>query len=82
VIHRPFLSRLALACALIAALGMTACGRKGPLDLPPGAGAADPPSGSPAERSATPAQPTIGPDGQPIAPQGPTRRIPLDLLID
>src|SRR3972149_10996237 len=33
---RPFL-RLALAGALVASLGLAACGRKGPLDPPPGA---------------------------------------------
>jgi predicted small lipoprotein YifL len=31
-------SRIALAAALTGALGLTACGRKGPLDPPPSAG--------------------------------------------
>ena len=36
--HRTVLFRLALACALAA--GLAACGRKGPLDLPPADSAA------------------------------------------
>ena len=36
ICHRPLL-RLALIGALVASLGLAACGRKGPLDPPPGA---------------------------------------------
>ncbi len=41
VSSRPFL-RLATIGALVAALGLAACGRKGPLDPPPGASAVEP----------------------------------------
>jgi predicted small lipoprotein YifL len=37
-------SRLAVAVALVAALGLAGCGRKGPLDPPPLAGAAAAPA--------------------------------------
>lgn len=37
-------SRLALAAAVMAALGLAACGRKGGLDPPPSAGLTTPPS--------------------------------------
>jgi predicted small lipoprotein YifL len=60
-VDRP-LARLALAGALVAALGLAGCGRKGPLDPPPGAAAEAPPtrttSGLPGSfRSAVPGQP-------------------------
>ncbi len=57
------------------ALALGACGRKGPLDLPPGAAMADP-AGNP---------PQLGPDGRPItaAPQPPPKKhFFLDFLID
>jgi predicted small lipoprotein YifL len=40
-------SRLALVAAMTAALGLAACGRKGPLDPPPSAGLAPPPAYAP-----------------------------------
>jgi predicted small lipoprotein YifL len=59
-VDRP-LARLALAGALVAALGLAGCGRKGPLDPPPGAAAEAPPtrtSGLPGSfRSAVPGRP-------------------------
>ena len=65
-----FYLRLALAALLAAAFALGACGRKGPLDPPPGA-------------SLTGEQGTaaVGPDGKPV-PQGPKRRIPLDVLLN
>jgi predicted small lipoprotein YifL len=41
------LSRLALVVAIMATLGLAACGRKGPLDPPPSAGIAPPPAYAP-----------------------------------
>jgi predicted small lipoprotein YifL len=68
-----------LRCATIAAvllgLALTGCGRKGPLDLPPGAAVRDP-AGNP---------PRIGADGQPVvaAPQPPPKRSTiLDPLLN
>ena len=78
---RPFL-RLALIGALAASLGLAACGRKGPLDPPPGASlAGEPQANMPdlmSRTAATPiggqaqnGNPGVGPDGQPLAPKGP-----------
>ena len=77
-----FFARCAVAAALTLALGLTACGRKGPLDPPPG-GLADP-----TVIGAQPATPT-GPDGQvAAAPNGPPatqpakKTTPLDWLLN
>jgi predicted small lipoprotein YifL len=91
---RPFL-RLAVIGALFAALGLAGCGRKGPLDPPPGASVADQPvapglmSATGSRAQATPIggqanrdNPGVGPDGQPLAPAGPNKRIPLDVLLN
>jgi predicted small lipoprotein YifL len=54
-------SRLALAVAMTAALGLSACGRKGPLDPPP-SGLAPPPAYAPAPR------PSLGEENYAPAP--------------
>jgi predicted small lipoprotein YifL len=72
--------RLALIGVLAASIGLSACGRKGPLDPPPGA--------SLAGEQATPAgvetrdKSILGPDGKPLAPAGANKRIPLDVLLN
>ena len=70
---RPIL-RAAMLSALALALGLTlsACGRRGPLDPPPGASSLNEP----------PAQVQVDPQGRPIAPQGERRRLPIDWLLD
>ena len=61
--------------ALMLALALAGCGRKGGLDPPPAA-AADP------SMAPVPA-PEIGADGRPLPPaHGPNRTSPLDFLID
>jgi predicted small lipoprotein YifL len=87
---RP-LARLALI-GLFAALGLAACGRKGPLDPPPGAslqGVAQPNaprliSNNRGAIGSKPAKdnPGVGEDGQAQAPKGPNKRIPLDNLLN
>ncbi len=79
---RRFL-RFALIGALAAAFGLGACGRKGPLDPPPGA------SLTGEQQSANPiSNPIVAPIGsqpkqnQPQAPQGPKKPIPLDVLLN
>ena len=64
--------RVAAVAALLA-LGLTlsACGRKGPLDPPPGAYAG--PGGVLVE---------MDQEGRPLAPPGQKKRIPLDVLLD
>jgi predicted small lipoprotein YifL len=77
---RP-LARVAVLLMLGAALLLAACGRKGPLDPPPAA--AVPAAGADGVAVAGQAgEVTYGPDGQPIAPRGPRKRIFLDWLID
>ena len=64
--------RLAVIGALVAALGLTlsACGRRGPLESPPGY--VNTPQG-PVELDA---------EGRPIAPPGQKKRLPIDWLLD
>ena len=89
---RPFL-RLALIGALAASLGLAGCGRKGPLDPPPGASLAGEPQANMPDLMSKPAatpiggqaqngNPGVGPDGQPLAPKGPKKQIFLDGLLN
>jgi hypothetical protein len=76
--------------ALVASLGLAACGRKGPLDPPPGAsleGEAKPAqSNSPSLLSPVGVQPMGGNSGgsrDPMeTPKGPKKSIPLDVLLN
>ena len=72
------ISVLAAACLL------SACGRKGALDPPPGGLALEPATlRTPVTgRAGAPAQPEYDEEGKPIAPAGQKRRIPADWLID
>jgi predicted small lipoprotein YifL len=56
---------------LALAAGLSACGRKGPLDPPPAA-LADPQASSL----------DVYADGRPIAPAGQKKRLPIDWLLD
>ena len=69
------LARIAAMAALVAALGLAGCGRKGGLDPPPGATAAD------TSVSRLDLEPAIGPDGK-VIPQGPKRSTPIDWLLN
>lgn len=89
----PFL-RLAAIGALVLALGLAACGRKGPLDPPPGASLDGVPQANIPELMSSTGRPApigsdsvdgysgVGPDAQPRAPKGPQKRIPLDALLN
>jgi predicted small lipoprotein YifL len=79
----PALSyRLAAVAVLTAALGLTACGRKGALDAPPG-GLAASPTGSLDEETSTGGEVVRrgSATGLPII-RGPDRPIPLDVLLN
>src|SRR5471032_3153035 len=89
---RRFL-RLALIGVALVSLGLAACGRKGPLDLPPGASYGGEPQASvPAGNSGPTVSPIggqardngmgISTEGKPQAPKGPNKHIPLDVLLD
>jgi predicted small lipoprotein YifL len=83
----PFI-RLAMIGVLVAAFGLAGCGRKGPLDPPPGAsleGITQPDRADmsrPIGGGSADGNPGVGPDGQPLAPKGPQKRIPLDVLLN
>lgn len=90
---RPFL-RLAVIGALAAALGLAACGRKGPLDPPPAASAV--PSEQQAPTQSGVANPMMtspfggGGSGSAYggnitgerAPTGPKKKLPMDVLLN
>ena len=78
---------IAAAGLLAAALLLAACGRKGPLDLPPSS-TVQPPSSdgqagsgdTSAQRGAPPME--YGANGKPLAPRGHKKKLPVDFLID
>jgi hypothetical protein len=69
---------------IAAAVMLSACGRKGPLDPPPGGMVLEQRSGiaPTSRRSGGEPPPAYDAEGRPIAPEGPKRRIPIDWLID
>jgi predicted small lipoprotein YifL len=93
-ISEPALSRpnrsasfVAVIAALALALPLGACGRKGPLDPPPGGYELEPGTvRTPTTRRGAPVpkdkQPEYDEDGRPIAPEGLKRKLPADWLID
>jgi predicted small lipoprotein YifL len=74
--------RLAVIGALIAALGISACGRKGALEPPPAAAI------EPDSNTAAVIEPDLyGPaattrSGLTRPPRGPDKRLPIDILLD
>ncbi len=84
---RPFL-RLALIGVAVASLTLAGCGRKGPLNPPPGASLASEPQPDAAPSGAS--DPLVAPIGQPRdntasqprATAGPNKRIFLDNLLN
>ena len=84
ILNRPVCLRLAMIGALAAACLLSACGRKGPLDPPPGGmqfqpGMVRTPVTT---RAGAPVEPEYDEEGKPIAPAGQKRKIPADWLID
>jgi len=75
VVRLPNRAICAPVAALILALALSGCGRKGGLDPPPGAQL------DPALTSNVPPPETPGPDGRPVQP-APGRTSPLDFLLD
>lgn len=90
---RP-LFRLALAGALVASFALAGCGRKGPLDPPPGASLQGEPQANmpglmsdkgnsgPIGGQAKGGYSGVDENGQPLAPKGPQKRIFLDGLLN
>ncbi len=72
---------------LVAVFLLVGCGRKGPLDPPPGSTSQAPAANVQQEADDASGQPTakpsdFGQDGKPIAPRGARKRLPGDVLID
>jgi predicted small lipoprotein YifL len=88
-VNLPF-SRLAVIGALVAALSLAGCGRKGPLDPPPSAGVSQPQTAAgpgigfnPLAAGQGQTAPTsFDAAGRPIAPKGEKKRLPIDWLLD
>ena len=77
------LTRIAVIGALVAALGLAGCGRKGGLDPPPSASIAEPTVAGAQPGSLPGGQEIIGPDGKALAPaRGPERSTPIDWLLN
>ncbi|MGE0566269.1 MAG: lipoprotein [Pseudolabrys sp.] len=70
--------RAALIAALAATLGLTACGRKGPLDPPPSSSVATQPGA--AEAAGNKDEDSQEPGGSNL--RAPKKRIPLDVLLN
>jgi len=76
------MTRLAFIGLLAAALGLAACGRKGPLDPPPSA-QAPAPAGSPAAGQAAQSNdPSFDAAGNPVAGRADRKNFPLDGLLN
>jgi predicted small lipoprotein YifL len=73
-------SRLVLCGVLTVALALGACGRKGPLDAPPGAASGTETKSQQTQQSGN----VFRPSGQGGLPQvkGEDKRIPLDVLLN
>jgi len=78
-------ARLGAVGLLVAALGLSACGRKGPLDPPPGAALySEPAPAGPAQLASPDGQVSVDRDGKALAPPPSRQRQPfiLDWLVD
>jgi predicted small lipoprotein YifL len=83
VSHRSKTMAVAALCALAPALLLAGCGRKGALDPPPGGMILEQRQGlTPTTRRAGEPVPEFDDQGRPVAPTGPKRRIPPDLLLN
>jgi len=88
--RRP-LRYLAVAAAVAAVLALGGCGRKGPLDPPPGAsnavapeanGGLVSPIAAPIGSRSTSAEPGVDSNGKPIASKGQNRPFLLDPMLN
>ena len=81
---RPKFSGWAVLFVSVAALTLSGCGRKGPLDLPPNASSAS--TANLAQQSDAASKPSVfnpnyGTDAPPVAGKGPKRPFILDPLL-
>jgi predicted small lipoprotein YifL len=76
--------RMAVLAVALAAAGLSGCGRKSGLDLPPTASLTDPqatPPATPPSAFPIPGQPAAAPT-QPASPPAPPRRFLLDFMLN
>jgi predicted small lipoprotein YifL len=73
---------LSVIAAVAGACLLSACGRKGPLDPPPGRVVLEQQRGVAEAEQDGALLPDSDQQGRPVAPAGAKRRIPLDVLID
>jgi len=78
LIRRVF--RLTLVAALAASLGLAACGKKGPLDPPPGASLEGEPQANMPDLMSSKGVPQDS--NSPAASKQPKKPIPLDVLLN
>jgi predicted small lipoprotein YifL len=76
-----------VAVSAVLALPLAACGRKGPLDPPPGGytieqGIGKTPTSRKGSAPEADTKQQYDEDGRPIIPQGRNRRLPADWLLD
>ena len=86
-LRRRILTLLAVFGALALALPLAACGRKGPLDPPPGgynlqAGSGMTPVSRRGKVPESQTKQEYDQDGRPILPEGQNKRLPADWLLD
>jgi predicted small lipoprotein YifL len=90
---KPRFAHIAVIGALAAAFALAGCGRKGPLEPPPGAAGSQPaqpakPANSgmgfnPMAAQETPKDASFDAQGRPVAPaNAPKKHLPIDWLID
>jgi predicted small lipoprotein YifL len=84
-VRRRLLMLFAVSAAL--ALPLAACGRKGPLDPPPGGytieqGIGKTPTSRKGKAPEADTKQQYDEDGRPIIPEGRNRRLPADWLLD
>jgi predicted small lipoprotein YifL len=76
--------RMAVLAVALAAVGLSGCGRKSGLDLPPTASLTDPKAAPPTTAPSgfpIPGQPAAAPT-QPASPPAPPRRFLLDFMLN
>jgi predicted small lipoprotein YifL len=76
---------MAVLAIALAAAGLSGCGRKSGLDLPPTASLTDPKAAPPATAPSgfpIPGQPAAAQPSQPASPPAPPRRFLLDFMLN
>jgi predicted small lipoprotein YifL len=87
LVGRGFSTLIAVLGVLALALPLGACGRKGPLDPPPGGyvieqGVGKTPTSRRGKMPEPEAKQEYDQDGRPILPEGRNKKLPADWLID